>query len=116
MTARCAILSMNTSAGTGTRGRCLRTLLLQALTGVRYDAVSKALYVDSRVGDFVSLISTDKGFGNVVYKEGKVRVEVVYGEMDVRKVVVVERLRPLGKERSTLKYRGNTVRYPMETQ
>ena len=45
--------------------------LLEALTGVRYDAVEKTLYVKSQVGDFVTFLSTDTGFGNVVYKKGK---------------------------------------------
>src|SRR6185312_13311894 len=30
---------------------------LQALTGVRFDAVTKTLYIDSRVGDFTSFLS-----------------------------------------------------------
>lgn len=62
--------------------------LIEALTGVRYDAVEKTLYVDSRVGDFVSFLSTDTGFGNVVFKNGKATVDVVYGNIDVRKTVI----------------------------
>jgi uncharacterized protein (DUF608 family) len=62
--------------------------LIQALTGVRYDAVEKTLYVDSRVGDFTSFLSTNTGFGNVIYKNGKVTVNVVYGRIDVEKIKI----------------------------
>lgn len=61
---------------------------LQALTGVRYDAVDKALYVDSKVGDFTSFISTESGFGSVVYKAGKPSLNVVYGTIEVNKMIV----------------------------
>jgi hypothetical protein len=62
--------------------------LIEALTGVRYDAVEKTLYVDSRVGDFTSFLPTNTGFGNVVYKQGKVSVNVVYGKIDVQHIVI----------------------------
>ena len=62
--------------------------LIEALTGVRYDAVSKTLYVDSKVGDFTSFLSTEGGFGNVVYRNGKARLEVVYGNIPVKKAVI----------------------------
>jgi uncharacterized protein (DUF608 family) len=57
--------------------------LIEALTGVRYDAVTQTLYVDSKVGDFTSFLSTDTGFGNVVYRGGKATLEVVYGKIPV---------------------------------
>ncbi|HEY8967762.1 MAG TPA: GH116 family glycosyl hydrolase, partial [Puia sp.] len=62
--------------------------LLEALTGVRYDAVERMLYVDSKVGDFTSFLSTATGFGNVSYRGGKVSVKVVYGKIPVEKIVV----------------------------
>lgn len=62
--------------------------LLEALTGVRYDAVDKTLYVDSKVGDFTSFLSTASGFGTVIYKNGTARVNVVYGKIPVEKVIV----------------------------
>jgi hypothetical protein len=62
--------------------------LLQGLTGVRYDAVDHALYVDSKIGDFKSFLSTETGFGNVELKNGKVEVKMVYGQLDVKKVIV----------------------------
>lgn len=48
----------------------------------------KTLYVDSKIGDFVSFLSTDTGFGNVVYKNGKATMKVVYGKIDVKEVIV----------------------------
>lgn len=62
--------------------------LLQGLTGVRYDAVDKTLYIDSKVGDFKTFFSADTGFGNVELKQGKVSVNMVYGTLDVKKIVV----------------------------
>ncbi len=63
--------------------------LLQALTGVRYDAVDKILYVDSRVGDFTSFLSTASGFGNVVYKNRKASVQTVYGKIPIDKIIIL---------------------------
>jgi hypothetical protein len=62
--------------------------LLQGLTGVRYDAVDKTLYIDSKLGDFTSFLSTESGFGNVGLKNGGPFVKVVFGTIDIQKVVV----------------------------
>jgi len=62
--------------------------LLQGLTGVRYDAVDQKLYVDSKVGDFKSFISTEYGFGTLNYKNGKAKLDVVFGEIPVKEFVV----------------------------
>ena len=62
--------------------------MLQGLTGVRYDAVESTLYIDSKIGDFRSFISTETGFGNVGLKDGKPFVKMVYGNLDIKKVVV----------------------------
>jgi uncharacterized protein (DUF608 family) len=62
--------------------------LLQGLTGVRYDAVDKTLYVDSKIGDFKTFLSTETGFGNVELKNGKAFVKMLYGNLDVKKIVV----------------------------
>ena len=63
--------------------------LIQALTGVRYDAVDKTLYIDSKVGDdFRSFLSTATGFGTVGLRDGKPFVEVKLGEIDIEKIVV----------------------------
>lgn len=65
--------------------------LLQGLTGVRFDAVSHILYVDSRIGDFISFISTETGFGNVGLKDGKPFLKMAAGSIDVRKVFVSDK-------------------------
>ncbi len=59
--------------------------MLQALTGVRYDAVDKTLNIDSKIGDFTSFISTGTGFGTISLKNGKPRLEVLFGSIDVKK-------------------------------
>ena len=59
---------------------------LQSLTGVRYDAVEKTLYVDSKVGDFTSFLSTNTGFGTVTLKGGRVTVHESYGRIEVKKI------------------------------
>ena len=61
--------------------------LLQGLTGVRYDAVEQKLYVDSKVGDFTSFISTEYGFGTVKQSNGNTELEVVFGEIPVKEIV-----------------------------
>ena len=62
--------------------------LLEALTGVRYDAVEKTLYVSKKAGNFTSFLSTDTGFGNVTCHNGKVTLQLVYGNIDVGKIVM----------------------------
>ena len=63
---------------------------LQALTGVRYDAVDKKLFIDSKIGDFTNFLSTATGFGTVTFKKGKASVNVVYGKIDVKRIVIEE--------------------------
>jgi len=63
--------------------------LIQGLTGIRYDAVDKTLYIDSRIGDdFVSFLATDGGWGHAGLKMGKPFIDVKYGEIDVEHVLV----------------------------
>lgn len=63
--------------------------LIEGLTGVRYDAVDRALYIDSRIGnDFTSFLSTNTGFGNVGLRDGKPFIDVRYGKIDVDKCIV----------------------------
>jgi len=59
---------------------------LQALTGVRYDAVDKTLFIDSKIGDFTCFLSTEKGFGTVTFKSGKPSVNIAYGNIDIEKI------------------------------
>jgi len=60
----------------------------QCLTGVRFDAVDKTLYVDSKVGDFTSFLSTETGFGTVTLKAGKVSVKAAFGKIPYEKIVI----------------------------
>ena len=62
--------------------------LLQGFTGLRYDAVDKTLYVDSRVGDFTCFLSTATGFGTVRLAQGKATVHVAYGSIAIDKIIV----------------------------
>jgi uncharacterized protein (DUF608 family) len=62
--------------------------MLQGLTGVRYDAVSQEMFIDSRIGDFTSFISTETGFGNIGLKKGKPFLETVYGEITVKNYII----------------------------
>jgi uncharacterized protein (DUF608 family) len=63
--------------------------LLQGLTGIRYDALDKTLYINSKIGDnFVSFLSTETGFGNVQLKNGHPKVDVRYGTIDIDKIYI----------------------------
>jgi uncharacterized protein (DUF608 family) len=62
--------------------------MLQGLTGLRYDAVDKAVYIDSKVGDFTCFISTANGFGTVRFANGKPSLKVASGNIDVKKWIV----------------------------
>jgi uncharacterized protein (DUF608 family) len=61
--------------------------LLQGLTGIRYDAVEKTLYLQPAIqSDFRSFLSTATGYGTAGVKNGKPFVEVKHGTIDVREV------------------------------
>jgi uncharacterized protein (DUF608 family) len=64
--------------------------LIEAMTGVRYDAVEKTLYVHSRIGNFTSFLSTATGFGTVNYTYGMANVKCVYGSIDVKKTIITK--------------------------
>jgi len=63
--------------------------MLQGLTGVRYDAVTQEMFIDGKIGDFTSFISTETGFGNVGIKNGKPFQDTVYGEIIVKDFVLM---------------------------
>ena len=69
--------------------------LLQGLTGVRYDAVDKTLHIDSRINDFTTFISTDKGFGTVSLKKGVPSLQVAYGTIPAERAIVAGKNMPL---------------------
>jgi hypothetical protein len=62
--------------------------MLQGLTGVRYDALTQKMYIDTRVGDFTSFISTGTGFGDIGLGNGKPFLNVVYGDITVKDWVI----------------------------
>jgi non-lysosomal glucosylceramidase len=72
--------------------------LLEGLTGARYDAVDKTLYIDSRVGDdFRSFLATATGFGTVGLDGGRPLVDVKHGRIDVEEVIVSGRRAAVGR-------------------
>jgi len=61
--------------------------MLQGLTGVRYDALEKVLYVAPSIkGDFKSFISTATGYGQAGVKNGEAFLDVVEGEIEVKRI------------------------------
>jgi uncharacterized protein (DUF608 family) len=70
--------------------------MIEGLTGVRYDAVSKSLHIDTKVGDFTSFLSTATGFGTVTFKGGVPALNVAYGTIPVNKVFVAGIVKKLG--------------------
>lgn len=59
--------------------------LLQGLTGVRYDAVEKVLYIQPSIqGDFRSFLATETGYGTVIVKSGKAALEVKAGTIEIK--------------------------------
>jgi len=61
--------------------------LFQALTGARYDAVEKTLYLAPKIaGDFRSFLTTATGFGTVGVKGGQPFIEVKFGQIDVKRI------------------------------
>ena len=71
-------------------GRALASYsMIQALTGIQYDAVSKTLYIDSRTGnEFDSFFSCQTGWGNIGMKKGRPFVKMVSGHMEIRTCLV----------------------------
>ncbi len=63
--------------------------LLQGLTGIRYDAVEKKMYIDSRSGnDFNCFFSCESGFGSVGLKNGEPFAKASMGTFPVDQFVV----------------------------
>jgi len=61
--------------------------LIEGLSGARYDAVDKVLYLRPRIaGDFRSFLSTATGYGTVGIKDGKPFVEVKAGSIEIREI------------------------------
>jgi hypothetical protein len=61
--------------------------LLEALSGARFDAVEKILYLKPRVkGDFRSFLSTASGYGTVGVKDGRPFVKMVLGAIPYARI------------------------------
>jgi uncharacterized protein (DUF608 family) len=61
--------------------------LLQGLSGIRYDAVDKVLYLQpSMKGDFRAFFSTAKGYGTAGVRDGKPFFEVRQGTIEVNEI------------------------------
>jgi hypothetical protein len=50
--------------------------------------IDKTLYIDSKIGDFTTFLSTEKGFGTVSLKNGTPSLDVLYGEIAVKRIHV----------------------------
>jgi len=62
--------------------------MLQGMTGVRYDAVEKTLYVKPNIeGDFHAFLCTATGYGTVGVRDGKPFVEVKHGAIPYEEIV-----------------------------
>lgn len=62
--------------------------LLQGLTGVRYDAVERTLYIaPSITGDFRAFLCTATGYGTVGVRDGQPFIEVRHGTIPVERMV-----------------------------
>ncbi len=61
--------------------------LLFGLSGARYDAVEKTLYLDPTIkGDFRCFLSTASGYGTVGVKKGKAFYEPAAGNLEIREI------------------------------
>ena len=60
--------------------------LLQGMTGIRYDALEKILYIDPKIeGDFTSFLCTATGYGLAGIKNGKAFLDVIDGKIEKKK-------------------------------
>jgi uncharacterized protein (DUF608 family) len=67
--------------------------LLQGLSGARYDAVDKVLYLGPSVrGDFRCFLSTAGGYGTVGVRNGRPFLEVKSGSIEVKSIKMIERM------------------------
>ena len=61
--------------------------LLQGLTGARYDAVEKTLYLQPTIkGDFRAFLATATGYGIVGVKDGEPFVDVKQGTIPYERI------------------------------
>jgi uncharacterized protein (DUF608 family) len=61
--------------------------LLQGLTGARYDAVEKILYLEPNIkGDFRSFLATATGYGTAGVKDGKPFFDPIKGRVEIKEI------------------------------
>ena len=61
--------------------------LLQGLSGARYDAVERVLYLKPSIaGDFRCFLSTSTGYGTVGVTNGRPFLETKSGSIDVQEI------------------------------
>ncbi len=66
--------------------------LLQGLSGARYDAVEKVLYLTPSIrGDFRAFLSTATGYGTVGVRNGRAFCDVASGTIEIRETRFVPR-------------------------
>jgi len=64
--------------------------LLQAMSGARYDAIERVLYLSPAIkGDFSSFLSTATGYGTVGVKGGKPFLKVAAGEIPYVRIAYI---------------------------
>ena len=65
--------------------------LLFGLSGARYDAVEKVLYLEPRLrGDFRCFLATASGYGLVGVRKGRPFYEPRAGTLDIREIKYVK--------------------------
>ncbi|MGB9602405.1 MAG: GH116 family glycosyl hydrolase [Limisphaerales bacterium] len=76
-------------------GRALSSYaLLQGLSGARYDAIEKVLYLEPSIkGDFQSFICTATGYGLVGVKKGRPFLDVKSGNIECKEIRYVKQSR-----------------------
>jgi hypothetical protein len=66
--------------------------LLQGLSGARYDAVDRILYLQPALkGDFRCFLATATGYGTTGLKRGQPFLEVKAGTIDCREIKLMPR-------------------------
>lgn len=64
--------------------------LLQGMTGLRYDAVEKTLYLFGKRGDFHAFLSTESGYGTAGIRNGKPFLDVKSGAIEVMRLGLLD--------------------------
>ena len=60
--------------------------MIESITGIRYDAFEKTLYVGTDCRFSKSFLATDTGYGTVIVNGDKVDVNVAWGEIEINRI------------------------------